>query len=119
VRSPRARIEQLEGAVRAVIHPGAIPAPALGGLTEAEVELYADLCAQAREGTPEARADFAEVLSSPARLRGVLGILASLPGVTVKGLTLEELLAQAGAAGTGEAPEASAGGYRKPQDAPE
>ena len=104
MRSTRARLEQLEVAVRAAVQPGAIPAPALGGLTEAEVELYADLCARAREGTPEVQDRLGEVLGSPERLQEVLRILAevgageewTLEGILgrARGLTVPEVLAR-------------------------
>lgn len=103
MRTPhRARLEQLEGAVRAAVQPGRIAPPALGGLTEAEVELYADLCARAREGTPEVQDRLGEVLGSPERLREVLRILAevgageewTLEGILgrARGLTVPEVL---------------------------
>jgi hypothetical protein len=97
VRTLSARLEQLEGRAQAA-PPVANPVGELLqiGLTEREVEVYCHLADLAREETPEARQAYAVVLADPPRMKKVLGILASLPEAVVKGLTLEELLAQAG-----------------------
>ena len=98
MRTPHARIERLENAVRAAVQPGPSPIAVLFGmgLSETEVDRYVHLCDLAHEETPEVRQDFAVALADPARMKEVLGILASFPEAAVKGLTMAAILAREG-----------------------